>query len=319
MRISASPLAHALPFGPGSETSHDRKGVVSRISLIAALVASAAFAATAQEAAPAVEFEAASVKPSPPERGFQFGCRTPDPSLFVCNRTSLRLLVMRAYGVERYRVDGPAWMDTGNFEINAKVPAGATRAEINVMLQHLLASRFGLAVHRETRDVPAFALTVGKSGPKFKESLAGTEPAAPPTRPLSAEPTDGAGAAPVQPHPTLVIRTPGAAGIPGTIRRTYSPGGYWLDAARVRIYDLLPLLQSEAGRHIEDETGLKGIYDFALHYAHNETAEDATATPDLAPSIFTAVQDQMGLKLEPKKVPTEMLVVDHAEKVPNAN
>src|SRR5579863_9583054 len=131
-------------------------------SAILPLMACAAFAQTG--------FEAASVKRTAdrwsPLRG---GPGTSSPGQ-LSGVATLKVLVMRAYGLKDYQVSGPAWMDSERYEIAAKIPAGATRSQVSLMLQGLLADRFGLAIHRETRELPIFALLVGKNGPKLRAS-----------------------------------------------------------------------------------------------------------------------------------------------------
>jgi uncharacterized protein (TIGR03435 family) len=130
-------------------------------------------------------FEVTSVKvaeqPKPDAQGRLFvvrGCRggpgTTDPGTLTCNNTPLKSLLVRTYDLKNYQVEGPAWLDTDGFDIVAKVPAGTTKEQFNLMLQSLLAERFKVTVHRETKTLPVYALTVAKGGPKLKEVDAAT-------------------------------------------------------------------------------------------------------------------------------------------------
>src|SRR5580700_7935815 len=133
------------------------------------------------------KFEVASVKASAPrDAGFLVvsisgGPGTSDPGQFHCSNTSLQDLLQRAYGVsprdQRQRISGPGWMSTERFDIAAKVPAGATKEQFNLMLQNLLTERFQMVWHREEREIAGYALRVVKGGPKMKESKEDVQPA----------------------------------------------------------------------------------------------------------------------------------------------
>ena len=89
----------------------------------------------------------------------------------------MKNVLTNAYGVKGFQISGPGWLDSERYDIVAKLPRGATKAEFMVMLQNLLAERFKLTLHREKKDLPMYALVVGKNGPKLKESV--EDPAAP--------------------------------------------------------------------------------------------------------------------------------------------
>ena len=139
-------------------------------------------------------FEVASVKRSPPPdpNGRVFfgpprgGPGTPDPGQITWTNAALRNIVMTAYDVQTYQVTAPDWMNTERYDIVAKVPAGATKAQVNVMWQNLLKERFGMVVHHESKEFPVDELTVAKGGSKLKETdlppdaESFTPPAAPP-------------------------------------------------------------------------------------------------------------------------------------------
>jgi uncharacterized protein (TIGR03435 family) len=290
---------------------------IVRIAVVsAALLVLAARGAPSQEATQTPEFEVASVKlaePMPAGRMVFAGCRTPDPERFVCNAASFRMLVLRAYGVKTYQVSGPGWMDSERYEIAAKIPSGASPEQVNLMLQKLLVDRFQVSVHRETKDVPVYALVVGKNGHKLKESkTAESEP------PADANPA-GQGA---------------PRRVPGGVTSTMHEGIFEIAASEITVPILVNMLSNQVDRPVLDETGLTGKYDFTLSFAFDPasrlgvavTSATGGSAPGMAgsdaaagPSIFSAVQSQLGLKLEPKKASMDVVVVDKAGKVPTAN
>ncbi len=241
----------------------------------------------------------------------------------------MRQLLIRAYGVKPYQVAGLPWMDKDNerFDIVAKVPPGTTADQFNVMLQNLLAERFNMVVHHESRDVVGYELTVSKGGPKFKESpIATAAPSAPPAAGDSKEP------------PRVKTQTASdgyrelAPGSTGMIMFGI-PGGSRFSARQQPISALTNVLESPLGKPVVDKTGLAGKYDFNLSFSRDErtsanivgnpgpsaAAGPIDAVSDAPPDLFTAIQDQLGLKLEQKKIPMDVVVVDRAERVPKEN
>jgi uncharacterized protein (TIGR03435 family) len=234
---------------------------------------------------------------------------------------------MRAYGLKDYQVSGPAWMDAERYEIAAKIRDGATRPQVSLMLQSLLAERFGLAVHRETRELAVYALVAGKGGTKLKAS----------------DPNDTAADEATRFSPKF---TKGADGFPEIaggekLPRSYEivVGGsdglmYKLWAHRETMEQLADRLSAQLNRPVVDMTELKDTYDFALTWT---TENGGAGIPRTGPppdeidmhngpilsepglSIFAALQAQLGLKLEQRRGPLEMLIVDKAEKVPTGN
>ena len=122
------------------------------------------------------EFVAASIKPAAPMEngrmmiGMRGGPETPSPAQMTFTNVSLADILQRAYDVKSYQVSGPDWMSLARFDMAAKVPAGATKAQSNVMLQNLLADRFKLVLHHSTKEATIYVLLVAKGGPKLKES-----------------------------------------------------------------------------------------------------------------------------------------------------
>jgi len=224
------------------------------------------------------EFEVATIKSAPPQsEGWtqtQMSSDTDSGKLAYSN-VNLKEVIGRAYQVQRYQINGPDWLETERFDVIAKFPPHSAAEQVPLMLQALLADRFKLTVHRETKELPVYALTVAKNGPKFKT-------------------------------------TETASGITSNSNRTQ-----WHVVATVSMEGFAEFLTSEAGRPVLDKTGLSGSYKMTLDWA----PDNAPAGNDAAtlPSLFTALQEQLGLKLESTKGSVETLVVDHAERTPSEN
>lgn len=209
---------------------------------------------------------------------------------------TVRFLLYEGYGgINNEQVIGePTWSNTDGFDIEAKVaPADVptlgkmTFEQRRTMFQSILADRFKLVVHHETRELPVYVLTVAKGGTKLKESA--------PDDPASTTPR----------------------------RRGMMINNGKLTANDAQLSMLVTVLSRSLGRTIIDKTGLAGNYDFTLEWNPDEgsapkpvdgAAPAATAAPDARPSIFTAVQEQLGLKLESTKAPVDVIVIDHIEK-----
>jgi uncharacterized protein (TIGR03435 family) len=255
-------------------------------------------------------FEVASIKPSPPpdrERGMRVGMSggpgTADPSRFTTQNLDLTNLITIAFGIFGYRLSAPDWLREARFDLVAKVPDGATKEQFQLMLQNLLKERFQLAVHHEKKEMQAYELTVAKNGPKLQD----------------ASPDDPAPASPATPSkPTL-----GPDGFPVLPPGRAAAGITMNDKARTRFAaasmgDLATRLSAQLGRPVTDSTGLKGKYDFTLSWVMSDLR--STATPDdSGPTLFGAVQEQLGLKLTSTKAQVDILVIDHIEKTPTEN
>jgi uncharacterized protein (TIGR03435 family) len=277
-----------------------------------------------------LEFEVASVKPAAPQTGGrifvgrQGGPGTPDPGRVTFTNTALKQLITLAYDLKPYQVTGPDWLDTERFDILAKVPQGATKEQVNVMIQNLLVDRFRLSFHKVTKEFPLYELVVGKNGHKLKASV--EDPSA-----VSDGPGAGLGRGGPPPigkdgFPTL---PPGRRGM-----LMMSKGGPLRIAANVQsMTDLANMLSNQIGTPVVDKTGLAGTYDFALEFVQDRVGAGGIGgalvapgeVPGVGPStfdgptIFGAVQDQLGLKLEQKKGPLQVMVIDRAERVPSEN
>jgi uncharacterized protein (TIGR03435 family) len=240
--------------------------------------------------AQAPAFEVASIRPASfPSDSYFMGfsaagtCGAPPLAIsgnrVTLPRVTLCTLIRLAYNVPDYRISGlPGAMtkaDQSNyFDVRAEAEEGAlTQDQARAMLQTLLADRFQLKLHRETKELPIYALVIGKSGSKLS------------TQPL-----------PCAANPRPAATQPG---------RGFSMCNATTPMSRLT----LMLSQQITDRPILDKTGLTGQYAFILRWS----PEGTDSQPDSPPSIFTAVQEQLGLKLDPQKAPMEMLAIDHAE------
>jgi uncharacterized protein (TIGR03435 family) len=264
----------------------------------------------------AQEFEVASVKVAPPYGspgafrgvGMMGGPGSGDPTRMRYRNFSLRALVNTAYGVPYDQVEGPGWTEEIRYEIIATLPKDATRDQSMIMLRNLLKDRFHLEFHRETRELPVYTLVVAKNGPKLAVSKP-IEPAAQDTPKTEPGPLkrdkDG--------YPILR---------PGMQMAMVSEKGHPMARIQGRdehIAQLVNMLSGQLRSPVIDSTGLAEKYDFTLSWVPQPPGGLPPDTEEFGPSIFSAVQEQLGLKLISKKGPVELLVIDRAEKTPTEN
>ncbi len=253
------------------------------------------------------EFEVAALKPfTPNPNGWDVrtegGPGTSDPIRIRYVNLTFKSLLATAYGVENFMISGPDWLDSERWTIEATIRPGATKEQVNRMLQNLLSNRFKMTLHRETRTAAMYELTVIKKGPKLREFV-GNAPA-PADGKLSMTEKDG-----------FVRIRPSARPV------EFAGGGIWHAwGAGETVSELVNYLSSELKAPVEDKTGLTGKYDYNLEFSGSPLESSATGNPaDSAPDFVTAVRDQLGLKLGSKKGPIDLLVIDHVEKTPTAN
>jgi uncharacterized protein (TIGR03435 family) len=247
-------------------------------------------------------FDVASVKPNDSGSGASSG-RTGRGSVTFVNQSG-RMLIVNAYGLRPNRViGGPSWLDSERFDVNARAPENTPDNQLALMLRTLLAERFKLAVKNETRDEPIYALVAARAdkalGPNIRpatDCLKGG---------VLAGRAGGSLAAPL-----LQV---GAQAPCGT-RSASDSRGTVIQAGARTMADLANTLRGVGGREVVDRTGLTGTFDFELRYAPDSvraTADDPTQT---LPDVFTALQEQLGLRLESQRGPVEYLVVDRVER-----
>jgi len=234
-----------------------------------------------QNAAAPASFEVASIKPADPAAS---GSRTRgSPGRLTMSNMTLRQCILNAYRVQDYQLSGgPDWVNTQGYDIVAKVDdtvekltGDARSAQIQTMLRSLLADRFKLVLQHDTKVLPAYALTVAKSGLKIKEVEA-----------------DG--------------------------NTSSSTGRGRLTVSKVSMAQLATMLSGLVGRPVVDMTGVKGVFEFKLEYTSenqpSRKSDEPGSLDSAGPTIFTALQEQLGLRLEGQKAPVEMLLIEHVER-----
>lgn len=272
-----------------------------------------------QQASASPSFEVASIKPSAPQpMGMMRVMMNTDAGMIRYTNVSLKDVIRAAYRVKDFQIDGPDWLGGTRFDIVAKFPSGATRDQVPEMLQSLLADRFKLTLHRNTKEHGIYALLVGKNGPKLKPADV-QKPGDPPP---PAGPGPNAGAA------------PGAGSGPGGAMMMMDPSGMHLKMNAATLAGLTDALSRFTERPVVDMTDIKGQYEFDLVFVPEtmrgmprggsmpppgaEHPAGAEAPQEQGASVFEAVQSY-GLKLEPRKAPLEILTIDHIEKTPTEN
>jgi uncharacterized protein (TIGR03435 family) len=225
---------------------------------------------------------------------------------------ALRRLILNAYGVQDYQLSGdPAWIASEHYDIQATTAGDTSVQQMEgPMLQVLLEERFKLTLHRETRQLPVYELAVGKGGAKLQLSTEGS------CTPYSVDAPPPPAPTPGQPNRTFCGLHLGVDGL----NRILDGKGVTM---AVFATNLSRNYTSDLGRNVIDRTGLQGTFDISVKWSIDPptvpVGPGAATTQDLAgPSLFKALQDQLGLKLEPAKGPVEVLVIDHVEK-PSAN
>jgi len=252
---------------------------------------------------------------------------------FVATGFSLKMLVGRGYAVPELRVvGGPSWVDTDRYDIEAKAPEGP-QAPLQPMLQAMLEDRFKLKVHKETRELPVYELIVAKSGLKMKLSDDQTPP--PPLVPGNPGPGIAAGGRGPGPGPGAGPGAGPGPGAPnpfgagprprGTAGRGSINGRMTFEGSAVPVQTLIGTLQGMVDPPVIDKTGLTGLFDIKLQWVPGAEAPPSPFGPNpnappppppdnSAPTIYTALQEQLGLRLESTKGPVEVVVIDSAQK-----
>jgi uncharacterized protein (TIGR03435 family) len=294
-------------------------------------------------------FEVVSIKTHQDEgMMMRIGIR-PMPDGFEADGVPLQLLIRQAFDLSEDRIQNePDWTKSARFDINAKVaPEDAPKLKaLNgrqrfAMLVPVLQDRFGLKYHHETKDLQVYTLVAAKGGPKLKESAS---PEGSPYVPQPPSRADGAGGnAPPPPPPG----TSGAPGGPGSTRPGAAGGGpprggmmmrmstqgMTMEGHGTSMTSLAQMISNQVGATVVDKTGLTGAYDFTLSFMPDSGGmgpmgmrplgagpppDGAQTQEPVGPSLFTALQEQLGLKLVTEKEPVDVVVIDHIEQ-PTAN
>jgi len=197
----------------------------------------------------------------------------------VSDHNAAYLLILTAYRIQMHQLSsGPGWIYEDRFDVNALAGRSVTNQELSLMLQDVLAERFRLKVHREVKEATVYALVPAKKSPKL--DAAGTDPSA------------------KRGFPSLRL----------------SRSSVRITPAKATMKEFADWLSGVLKSPVSDETGLDGSYRFSLDYAIPDSRPEEDPAAIEAPSIFTAVQEQLGLKLEPRKGTAEILVIDHIER-----
>ncbi len=252
-----------------------------RAVFLCVLTAAVAGAALGQE------FEVVSVKPN--KSASNSSSTHSDQGRLSASNVSLRSLIVMAYGVKDYQVEAPDWLRWERYDLAAKFPEALPRnrekygAALQAMLQKMLLERFKVAIHRDTRTFAVYGLVVGKSGIRFKE-------------------------------------------VPDGDSHNQNSDNNHYTGTCVSMVSFAEWLARRMDMPVLDMTGLKGFYDMKLDWvpeprpsADGKGDLPAAADPPQGPTLTIALQEQLGLKLETRKAPLEVLVVDHAERVPTDN
>jgi uncharacterized protein (TIGR03435 family) len=247
-------------------------------------------------------FEVASLKPAAPYKGGPLhiattgGPGTDDPNRLTFSNATLTMVLQSAFDLrDNQKINAPDWLNIDMFDIAATLPRSATKDQMRIMLQNLLAERFHMAWHREKQDLPAYAMVAAKGRVRL------------------AAPKDAAS------NPSKKDST-----LPGT--RTITCGN-------CTVGEFVKMLGHPEGRFVFDETGLTGTYDFALNYEPVYACKgctlvgpDGASSPppapplDQAPPVLSvALDQQLGLKLEKKQRPVDVIVIDRIDRIPVPN
>jgi uncharacterized protein (TIGR03435 family) len=273
------------------------------------------------QSAPPPAFEVASIKPSAPPEVTQGpnGARVvmrrgaqSDPGRATFFGSSLKDLVARAYSLKPYQVGGPSWTDSERYDISAKIPDGVAQDQVPAMLQALLADRFKMKLHRETKDLPVYALIEGKGGNKLIKSE---------------DSPDGSG-------PQITGKDGAKVAVPAGGAMRFDMSGK-MQMNGVTMANFADMMTRLLDRPVLNMTNIEGKYDVLLEVSMQDlvgmkkmmagihTGDGGGASgpaPEDSPSgsIFSAVQ-KLGLKLDGRKSPIDMMVIDSAEKTPTEN
>jgi uncharacterized protein (TIGR03435 family) len=297
-------------------------------------LAAGPLSAFAQSPAVPVAFEVTSVKPSDPNAstgimGSTLSMRPQGTGGFAVSNIPFRLLVRMAYGVQDFQiVGGPAWQLSSRFDITAKAAEGTTKAagDLMPMMRTLLADRFKLKTHMETREQPIYTLALARSdgtlGTDLTRSSADCSNAAADMQKRAEELAKGGG-------PALLQMLAKGETIPCAIMPAINPSnpaaGFTLRGNGQSMNSVTQFLTQIMGRMVHDKTGLTGLYDFELRFdpqillamlpqfGMNVPAATANLPGSDSPALLTALQEQLGLTLDSGRGPIEVLVIDSAE------
>ena len=287
--------------------------------LYAVLTGALALSPVSSQAQSKIEFEVASIRPfsinTQGNESVTLGARIDRAQVRITGLTMRDLLAM-AYRVKAFQLSGPEWMATERYDINAKLPQGVSPEKLPEMVQSLLSDRFGIRLHRENKEMPVYVLLVGKPPLRLKEIV--VDPNAPP------------------PESVTVTGTGGAQGISVNLGNgaSYTFAGGKLTGKRVNAPTIASVLERFTDRPVIDSTELKGTYDFEFQVSPEEAQTlmiraAVAAGVQLPPQALRLLDgggnpietgaEQLGLKIEARKTPFEIIVIDQIQKTPTDN
>jgi uncharacterized protein (TIGR03435 family) len=225
-------------------------------------------------------FDVASIRIAQRQQGMHLDPVQFSPDSLTIRGATLKTAISWAYHVMEYQVQGPEWLNADRYDIVAKAAAPVPEDQLRVMLQTLLADRFKVTLHRQTKVFQAYLLTIGKNGPKFQESKS-------------------EGASSIVPRQDTMSVT----------------------ISRTPLSQLTDMLSKVLQTPVVDMTGLTGRYDITLNLAKylGDLQPSGGGPPDVVGVLLSGVQEELGLKLESKKTPLDLLIIDSAEKIPAEN
>ncbi|HXD76044.1 MAG TPA: TIGR03435 family protein [Vicinamibacterales bacterium] len=288
------------------------------MKLLCASVAAALLVSLPAGAQEKFEFEVASVKPfsiGQIDGPVTLGAKIDGAQVRLLG-LAMRDLLSSAYRVKLYQLSGPEWIQTERYDISAKLPAGVSPEKLPEMIQTLLAERFGLKVHREQKEMPVYALLPGKPPLRLKEVV--VDPNAPPQKAVE------------------VSGTGSAAGISVNLGNgsSYTFAGGKLTATKVTSATIAAVLERFTDRPVMDLTGLKGTYDLEAQFSPEETQTlmiraAVAAGVQLPPQALRLLDgggnpiesgaEQLGLKIDGRRMPVDIIVIDQIQKTPTDN
>jgi uncharacterized protein (TIGR03435 family) len=268
------------------------------------------------------QFEVASIKPSKatPDFSVRLGYKM-DGAMVTCQYMSLKDYIRIAYQLKVYQLTGPDWTGSDRFDITAKLPEGGREDQVRDMIKSLLAERFHLKFHKETKDFPVYALVAAKGGVKMTPSAVdASDGPSDPAKPL-----------------TNVAASGGPEGVSVNLGKgsSFAFGDNKLTAKKLTMLQFADLLARFVDRPVVDETGLPGAYDVEIKvtpedYMVMQIHAAVSAGVNLPPQALRMLDmpsgdslaqgmQALGLRLEPKKAPLEVVVIDSADKTPTDN
>jgi uncharacterized protein (TIGR03435 family) len=287
-----------------------------KCALTAGALALLPFAAQAQS--PRLEYEVASVKPfsvAQTDGAVTLGARVDGAQVRLVGMTMRDLLAM-AYRIKVYQINGPEWMVSERYDINAKLPAGVVPDNVPEMTQALLNERFGIKLHREQKEMPVYVLLMGKPPLRLKDSV--IDPNAPPPTAFTATGTGSAAG--------ISVNLGNGASFSFALGR--------FEAKKVTAPMIAGVLERFTDRPVMDLTNLKGTYDLEFNVSPEETQTlmiraAVAAGVQLPPQALRLLDgggnpiesgtEQLGLKIDGRKMPVEIVVVDQISKMPTDN